>query len=289
MAKKLMRFMTLRSLVEIFEWGGIPLFDGSHWNDRCDLAFLERGCRELGGARFGVICFFDTEKRAAGSEDVDETDRDMLWETSAHWEVYARGAFVDDPEDFLNIGVAVKFDCQKLFEAAKKSFEKNAWFFAKMNYAGFQAYRKGAPNGKQEWLFLKRDAFEWENEMRLVALDQPECMIPTEARKNGAKAIISLEKDVIESVTFSPLCKSHCAPRCVPSTECIQTQIKHHMVCRRKRNGDVWSADSIKMFNELLENSHRSGIFDNKSVLNVAGACLVQAPPPCTLCSGGCH
>lgn len=282
--KKLMRFTSLRALFEILEWGGIPLFDDSRWPDRCDQAYLERGCRELKASRFGVMCFMDPAARVKGyGKDSRNLKKDctkeelkiqegQIWETSAHWEVYSREGFDGDLRKIENLGVSLKFDSEKLRDLLKKHFdwsqmqEGKDWFFRGMDYQPFGQYRQGMTlDGRlaegADWFFLKRNAFEWEQERRLIVLNQ--YGLRADVRRGGATAFVEFKEEedwsVLESLTFSPACREE--------TEAIRKLIMLYAQTHKERFS---KGDRLVWLDRLLKNSHKSRIYDNTSVISFA-------------------
>lgn len=264
MPKTLMRFTRLEDLFHMFEWGGIPLYDASRWDDQVDREFLKR---ETGGNSYGVMCFMHDEK-----EKEDKTLK--VRETYAHWKVYAPGANVDVPSDLLKLGIRIDFDMEKLPQTARTGIRK-------VNYCTYDECRKREYDdkalGEWSWGFSKRNAYEWENEWRLLVMNDGCTSTKTPKREMpGVTAFIEVKpgalRSAIQQVVFSPFAKLESNPLLAPATECIRNHILDlwDRRCENSALCNVPIADEHELASLIVEHSYRSRILDNDELLKAA-------------------
>lgn len=283
--KMLMRFTRLEDLFHMFEWGGIPLYDASRWDDQVDQAMMKRGCRELSASRYGVISFLEPIKWSSKHNS-------DVWETYAHWKIYANGGSIARPEDAGTLGICLKFDFSKLETMVNNLKGAGFLHLGKVEYKPFGEFRKSDGLSPCDWFFRKRPEYFFENEYRVIILDQ---QMNTPSKKlaffNGASAFIPFnwkknENDVdwnrkgfvISDVTFSPFCTSPSFPKHAPDTACLREWVLFCREYREKQMGKKWSESAVKAFEELISAcSHRAGLIDNKDVLQIVNKDVAES------------
>ena len=263
----LSHFTTLETLFHMFEWGGIPLYDASRWDDLVDRAMVELGCKELGAVRYGVMCFMNSDFVV---KDGDKTKSVDQCETYAHWKVYSKPLNVDVPSEALKMGIRIDFRRDVLMNQVGES-NVNA-VAGNIEYVDFRKYSKVAktmPKDKCAF-FIKRAAYSWENEARLIVLDQRLDDISEDARKSGATAFVPIADwhDLIRNIVYSPLCKIETYPG-VPQAEQIQYYAKESLH-RRCLSVKCWESEAKDRCVELLNSGYRSGVLDNETALSSA-------------------
>ena len=190
--KVLLRYTTLENLVRMFELKGIPLYDGSKWLDKCDYAFVQRGKHEIGADRVGIL-------PCMAPDLADRKER--VWETSAHWDCYTRPR--EEKDALGNLGVCIQFNAAELIGQLKgqQAICRRVQYLKYEQYKDCESWGKNAP---ESWFFTKRNAFQWEQEYRIVVIDQPEAEI-----RDAATAFIPVAdmSNVVRNVVISPFCK----------------------------------------------------------------------------------
>ena len=284
----LSRYTRLEALFEMIELGGIPLYGTERWDDECDKAFVERGCREYGidEERCGVICFSRSQDRAAEKEKDDsngETEK-LIWpkETSAHWLLNDKPSIMDDPTSCLQARIRIEFKEKEilasLFRFTTAELQDTPmWLFKGVDYKGFPKFLKKAKTSKETvgWFFHKRDAYYWEGEWRLVALNQD---VPPKAKVVGAKGFIPIGQDedrwkqVIKRVVFSPYSSARGFPTKLDMERIrfyANRALEFYCIGRSE-----WSQNKKELVKELWAKGrgYRSGVLDNKKVLAAAQA-----------------
>lgn len=250
--KVLLRYTFLGNLLNMFEWGGIPLYDGSHWDDKCDYAFVLRGLREIKAKRIGILpCM---------APDVNEGKEETIWETSAHWTCYSRK---DEPKSLNDLGICIQFDGEKLLSLlnGKKIFNMAIDYLEYKKYRVPTSWEHHEP---ESWFFTKRNAFKWEHEYRIVIPDQPLCEIPVGALQDHASAFIPADdlSDVIQKVVFSPFCGK--------GTPCLRKEV---LAFAKECFGKAGKSDVYESFSATIDGDKKaycSRIFNNEDILDMA-------------------
>ena len=262
----LSHFTTLETLFHMFEWGGIPLYDVSRWDDLADRAMVGRGCKRLGASWYGVMCFMGSDFVLKDGKTVDQC------ETYAHWKVYSKPLNVDVPSEAIKMGVRIDFYAAELKGVVQKCNADAV--LGEIEYAGFSKYldtvRKS--NAKRNPFFVKRAAYLWENEFRLLVFDQRLSDVPLAARETGAKAFVPVKKwsKLIRNIAYSPLCKTESYPGAA-STRQIKYYAKDALR-RRMLAVKHWRPEAERQCLHFLEKGYRSGVLDNQMSLNTTDA-----------------
>lgn len=251
--KRLMRFTTLGSLLNMLRWGGIPLYDGSRWDDKCDFEFLKRGCRQIGKGgetEIGVFCCMNPELADSAADD-----KSLLWETAAHWGYYSKDAIVSE-KNIEKLGICIQFDFDEFVNLANE----NGVLHRDVQYLPYAELRKMKSDLPCAWFFTKRDAFQWEREYRFIAIGQNG--IPEAAAKDHATGFlkpIGEEMDwekLIKEVVITPFSEEECK-------KCLFGAVEKKIEEALKKIGrkSIWDGE---------RHIHRSGIFDNKQIMDAA-------------------
>ena len=261
----LMHFTDLEGLFRMFELGGIPLYDASRWDDVCDSAMVERGCKEIGVTRFGVLCLMKSDFASHTSQGMKDFDQ---CETYAHWKAYTKSVHVDVPLEAVKMGVRIDFKIKGLVTALESV--KSAALLSPMSYFSYKDYKDFSKtlDGEKSALLRKRAAYLGENEVRLLVFDQKLSKIPITVRRTGATAFIPVSnwKSLIRNIVFSPLCKMEKYPGS-PDVDQIRYYAEEALN-RRRRENKYWSTKAELACRHLLKGAYRSGILDNEDVLN---------------------
>ena len=267
----LSRYTRLEALFEMLELGGIPLYGTERWDDECDKAFVRRGCAAGGTDQCGILCLVGMEKKDI--RDAIKNSREYVWsrETYGHWKIYTPSSAVSSPLDF---GIRIDFD-KKMLDTliARMTKERVCCRLDKMSYKPYEKYLSAAGNPNKDWFFLKRDAYKWEMEHRLVVLGQNK--IPSRAKDRGARGFIKIngvwKSDkrlwlrLIKNVVFSPFCHLQGSPTAL-DTELIRFYAVRSLerYCAGKKE---WTRAKVKWTQDFLNSCARSGILDNTRVL----------------------
>ena len=286
----LARYTRLEALFEMIELGGVPLYGTEHWDDECDKEFVRQGCQEVKMSRCGIMCFSRAKKGKAenGSEAGQKGKEREKWiwpqEVSAQWLTSGSSVMMDDPIACLNARIRIEFDGDKLLEdlnpqtkSAQLPGKGPVLLFDKMDYRPFQKYLESASSCQStNWFFYKRAAYSWEQEWRLVALNQK--ISSKKAKKAGAKGFIPVVQgkdpsrwnEVIKRVVFSPYSTARGA-----SGKLEMERIRFYanraldFYCIGR---DDWSSAEKDAVRALWgkERGYRSGVLDNAKVLAAA-------------------
>ena len=272
----------------MFEWGGIPLYDASRWDDLVDKCFLEKGIEMEYGkdTPYGVLCFLDcipqfiemkrqVSRGIRGSSPKEDRHYGiaMLRETSAHWAVYGGYGKTGDRSDVFRFGVRIDFNKEWLDVWAKKE-KRNGMdvIWGKVHYVTAQEMLDGMRKQRFENMALrKRNAYKWENERRLIILNQKN--VKPEARENGAKAYIKIDdwNAAIRRIVFSPYIKPCNLPDRIPSDDCVFVFVMKCLQCycenRKKNWGRQCSDQWRKTAERFIQDAHRSGVLDLQQLL----------------------
>ena len=268
--KVLSRFTRLETLFEMIELGGIPLRGPDRWDDICDKAFFERGCRDT-GSRCGVVCLTGVDLQNADENGV------FPKETSAHWKIYAGEPVIDNPMNCFNIGIRIDFNGEKL--KTLTGIPNDKFEIRRMHYVGHSEYLSAAQGlndnpeacgGAKEWLFLKREAYLWENEWRLVSFAEPQDA-QFSKRDKSIRGFVPVGtsdvewKDLIKGIVFSPCCTLKNSSRRAEIEllrECARSALNLYVL-----GHDCWTEGKKDLVNRYINESYRSGVLDNKSIL----------------------
>ena len=275
----LSRFTTLEDLFHMFEWGGIPLYDASRWDDLVDKSFLEKAIEKRYGALapYGVLCFLDSVPT-----DRDDNKSNAANVTSAHWAIYGGYGRLGDRSDVLRFGVRIDFNKAWLEKQAALMREKANVVCGEVKYVSSLLNSRAS---FKHMVLSKRYAYEWEKEWRLLAIGQEQ--LPDEVLLNGAQAFIKVDnwKKAIQRIVFSPYIKPCNLPDRVPSIGCVRLFVCLCLdsYCTNKRkesdesNEDSWLT-KIEDF-IMSRKCHRSEVLDSKLLLKKAEkGCKVMCP-----------
>ena len=262
----LVRFTRMESLFEMFALGGIPLFGTERWDDLCDRALVERGCKALDVTRCGIMCFMDCGEWINGNGKENE---DRKRETYAHWKVYGTGKNVDVYSEALSQIIRIDF---KRSELEKCVVETNVdAVLGKVDYKEYGEYCSiESHDNPCKLLFEKRNAYEWEQESRLVVFDQDLKFVKRHVGWTSANAFIRVEnfRKLIKGIVYSPFCTTSYFPS-APRTKELQFYALKAFAEWKLRNS-VRDARKLEYCEMLLRKGHRSGILDNDRVLSDA-------------------
>ncbi|SHK43225.1 hypothetical protein SAMN05720469_10635 [Fibrobacter intestinalis] len=290
----LMRYTTLGELIKMIRLGGIPLYNTERWEDRCDAAFVERGVREMNKPktveRYGVMCFMgqtrkEKEEEKKEEEKEKEADDKIQYsyspsETIHHWKCYANGK----ERAGEGVGIKIGFNpCALLNEFLQKNYDdknsltkdleksdvlsKKGRIFGKMKYGTISEIQERLKEGKSEnFFFTKRNAFKDEREYRLVQYKEeaePICEhCQNWMRVLGISGFIPVDdwEKWIDRIVFSPFSDKELIEKLRQESE---TKEKFGL-----------TSEEAKTFQQLISSngkkSYRSGILDNKRLLNLA-------------------
>ena len=276
----LARYTRLEALFEMINLGGVPLYGTEHWDDECDKECVRQGCKWCGVEEkdCGIICF----ARARGNE-VGADEEKMIWplETSAHWLLNNQPAMMNDADACLKTRIRIEFVQNKLLDCLStppikardfKGVDGDLWMFDEMDYESFREYRaKAKKANKASWFFLKRDAYFWEGECRLVALKQNHD--PKKANKGFIRVSDKQWEEVIKRIVFSPYSSEYVNGERVTLTDIkdirfyAERALKRY---RRERNG--WNDEMEDLVRKLwgAGRGYRSGVLDNATVMAAA-------------------
>ena len=281
----LARYTRLEALFEMIELGGVPLYGIERWDDECDKAFVKRGCEacDVAESECGIICF-----SRAREDEIDAAGEKVLRpkETSAMWLLNDKPPKMNDSEACRKTRIRIEFNEKKLLEPVRgmlqsaqdfKIKDGPLWLFDEMKYEPFQNYLAKAKDCKgAEWFFLKRAAYSWESEWRLITLNQA-------AQSSKIKGIIPVAPDkwreVIERVVFSPYSSEDVDGRQKVLTKIKTIRSYAREALKKYRQGkNGWSDEMERRVCELWEKGYgyRSGVLDNVQVLTAAKAKTVK-------------
>ena len=285
----LMHFTTLESLFRMFEWGGIPLYDASHWDDLVDRSFFEKGCELWGAKRYGVMCFMDCIDRTKKKSEKDSSKYDddagtivMRRETYAHWSRYAGAKNTPQSFDVLKSGIRIDFKKEWLQEWSRR--KKNV-ILDEVKYLPLTKMKKLRRH--KELVLAKRYAYEWENETRLVIRNQTKFKKERqqELSRSGVKAFIEVRNwnEAVQQIVFSPFIKPCNLPNRIPCVACVRTFAKECLIhyCERQGLANGTRKEMSGLLDVFLKsgNSYRSGVLDHKSLLESVKRVEKQACP----------